>query len=392
MLHTATQDLSVFNTLGLRSQARVFVRLDDDGPRRLQALSALADEYGRKVFILGGGSNVVLAPQLDSLVVKVETRGWRVWAQSDTELVIEAKAGEVWHDFVALCVRNGWNGLENLALIPGTVGAAPVQNIGAYGVELEQRFHSLVAWDLHERRLVEMDKAACRFSYRDSFFKHEVPGRWLILAVRLRLPQPWEPVLRYPDLLAHPALGYGEEPCRGQESAAGRERGWEQGQDQHRRRGPQPGRWQEQGLELQLGPVDASPSTGVTARQVFDAVCEIRRRKLPDPALLPNAGSFFKNPVVGAPQYQALCAQFPGLVAYAQQDGRYKLAAGWLIDRAGWKGRRVGPVGVHERQALVLVNHGGASAADIEALAGAIRADVADRYGVELEQEPVRVV
>lgn len=394
LLHIATQDLSTFNTLGLRSQARAFVRLDDDVLQRLQALSDLADQHGRRVFILGGGSNVVLAPQMNSLVVKVETRGLRVWAQSDAELVVEAKAGEVWHDFVALCVRRGWNGLENLALIPGTVGAAPVQNIGAYGVELEQRFHSLTAWDLHERQLVEMDRDACRFSYRDSFFKHETPGRWLILAVRLRLPRPWEPVLRYPDLLAHPAL------------RRGRAQGLGDGQEPKQESGPALGATmgQEPGQELAANPkgltsvqlpeqraADAALSTEVTARQIFDAVCEIRRRKLPDPAVLPNAGSFFKNPVVDAPQCEALRARYPDLVAYAQPDGRYKLAAGWLIDRAGWKGRRVGPVGVHERQALVLVNHGGASAADIEALAGAIRADIADRYGVELEQEPVRV-
>jgi UDP-N-acetylmuramate dehydrogenase len=386
LLHIATQDLSAFNTLGLRSQARAFVRLNDDAPQRLQALSDLADQHGRRVFILGGGSNVVLEPRLHSLVVKVETRGLRVWAQSDAELVVEAKAGEVWHDFVALCVQRGWNGLENLALIPGTVGAAPVQNIGAYGVELEQRFHSLTAWDLHERRLVEMDRAACRFSYRDSFFKHEAPGRWLILAVRLRLPRPWAPVLRYPDLLAHPGLGRG----RTQEQ----DREQEQGQVQEQSRAQEQRlelESQEQRLKPKQASADAAASAGVTAHQIFDAVCEIRRRKLPDPAVLPNAGSFFKNPVVDAPQCEALRARYPDLVAYAQPDGRYKLAAGWLIDRAGWKGRRVGPVGVHERQALVLVNHGGASAADIEALAGAIRADIADRYGVELEQEPVRV-
>lgn len=384
LLLTATQDLSAFNTLGLRSQAQAFVRLGDDATQCLQGLSDLADRHDRQVFILGGGSNVVLAPYLNSLVVKVETRGLRVWAQSDAELVIEAKAGEVWHDFVALCVQRGWGGLENLALIPGTVGAAPVQNIGAYGVELEQRFHSLTAWDLHERRLVEMDRDACRFSYRDSFFKREAPGRWLILAVRLRLPRPWEPVLRYPDLLAHPALGR----VRAQEQDREQERGQVQGQRLESESREQK---QEQLLKPKQTPADASQCAEVTARQIFDAVCEIRRRKLPDPAVLPNAGSFFKNPVVDAPQCEVLRARYPDLVAYAQPDGRYKLAAGWLIDRAGWKGRRVGPVGVHERQALVLVNHGGATAADIEALAGAIRADIADRYGVGLEQEPVRV-
>lgn len=339
MLQPIFQDLTSFNTLGLRSRAAAFVRYESAS--ELSALSDVADRFGR-VFILGGGSNVVLASQLDSLVVKIEARGVQLWSETDSELVIEAQAGEVWHDFVAQCVDKGWDGLENLALIPGTVGAAPVQNIGAYGVELDQRFHSLVAWDLHERRQVEMSAGECRFSYRDSFFKHAQPGRWLIVAVRFRLPKPWRAVTTYPDLQRHPLL--------------------------------------------------ARSAGAVTARQVFDAVCEIRRRKLPDPAVLGNAGSFFKNPIVSAGRHDSIEAEHPGLVAYPQEHGFYKLAAGWLIEHTGWKGRRVGPVGVHDRQALVLVNYGGANAENIRNLADAIRADVAARYGVTLEQEPVAVV
>lgn len=339
MLQTTFQDLTSFNTLGLRSQAAAFVRYESAD--QLSALSDLADRFDR-VFILGGGSNVVLASQLDSLVIKVESRGVQLWSESDSERVVEAQAGEVWHDFVAQCIDRGWDGLENLALIPGTVGAAPVQNIGAYGVELDQRFHSLVAWDLLERRLVEMSAKECRFSYRDSLFKHIGPGRWLIVAVRFLLPKPWRAVTAYPDLQHHPQL---------ERSAA-----------------------------------------AVTARQIFDAVCEIRRRKLPDPAVLGNAGSFFKNPIISAGRHAAIEAKYPGLVAYPQECGLYKLAAGWLIEHTGWKGRRVGPVGVHDRQALVLVNYGGASAENISGLADAIRVDVAARYGVMLEQEPVIVV
>jgi UDP-N-acetylmuramate dehydrogenase len=329
-------DLTAFNTFGLSSRAAALWRYAS-----MSELDDLSEAAGRheRVFVLGGGSNVVLAPAIDCLVVKVESKGVRVLDESPETWVIEAQAGEVWHEFVDGCVARGWNGLENLALIPGTVGAAPVQNIGAYGVELKNRFHSLLAWDLHDRRLYEMSAADCRFAYRDSCFKHAPPGRWLIVAVRFRLPKRWRPVLDYPDLNRH----FGDSQ------------------------------------------VVATP------RAVFDAVCDIRRRKLPDPARLGNAGSFFKNPVVSADRFRALKADWPGLVAYAQPDDTYKLAAGWLVEQAGWKGRREGSVGVHERQALVLVNYGGADADAVEGLADKVRADVAARFGVTLEQEPVAV-
>lgn len=329
-------DLTAFNTLGLSSRAAALWRYAS-----MSELDDLTEAVGRHkhVFVLGGGSNVVLAPVLDCLVVKVESKGVRVLDESPDAWVIEAQAGEVWHEFVDGCVARGWHGLENLALIPGTVGAAPVQNIGAYGVELKDRFHSLLAWDLRERRLREMSAADCRFAYRDSCFKHAPPGRWLIAAVRFRLPKRWQPVRDYPDLKRH--FGGSQVP--------------------------------------------------VTPRAVFDAVCGIRRRKLPDPARLGNAGSFFKNPVVSLARFQELKARWPALVAYAQPDDTYKLAAGWLVEQAGWKGRREGPVGVHERQALVLVNYGGADADAVERLAGKVRADVSARFGVELEQEPVAV-
>ncbi|HEY9279890.1 MAG TPA: UDP-N-acetylmuramate dehydrogenase [Eoetvoesiella sp.] len=338
MLHISTNDLTSYNTLGLHSSASALVRFASSA--QLGDLSEEASCHDR-VFVLGGGSNVVLGPSLDCLIVKVETRGIRIWDETANELIIEAQAGEVWHDFVELCMRNGWFGLENLALIPGTVGAAPVQNIGAYGVELDQRFHSLQAWDLHERRLIELNSVDCQFSYRDSIFKRAWPGRWLIVAVRFRLPKPWRPVTEYPDLKRHPQL-------------------------------------EEAGAD-------------VTALNVFNAVCDIRRRKLPDPAVLGNAGSFFKNPIVSAQRYALIKAAHPEIIAYPQEQGSYKLAAGWLIDRAGWKGRRMGAVGMHDRQALVLVNYGDAAARDVVALADAIRADVAARFDVQLEQEPIAV-
>ncbi|NYT67858.1 UDP-N-acetylmuramate dehydrogenase [Pusillimonas noertemannii] len=334
---TTDEDLSSFNTMGLPSRATVLARYGDAA--QLPELSELAQRYG-KVFVLGGGSNVILEPHLSGLVVKVQAQGVRLLSESDEELVVEAQGGENWHGFVSQCVDQGWHGLENLALIPGTVGAAPVQNIGAYGVELDQRFHSLLAWNLRQGRLVEMGAADCGFAYRDSVFKRAPAGTWLIVALRLKLSRRWLPVLDYPALAGHASF----------------------------KQSPAP-----------------------TARQVFEAVCDIRRSKLPDPAVLGNAGSFFKNPIVDALAYECIRSAHPDVVAYAQGNGAYKLAAGWLIDRAGWKGRRLGPAGVHDRQALVLVNHGGATAQDIRRLADAVREDVQRRFGVTLEQEPVSV-
>lgn len=339
LLHITEQDLTYYNTLGLKSRARAFLRLTDD--TALDALTETVQRYSG-VVVLGGGSNVVLAPHIDALVVHVGTRGTALVDQEPDADIIEVQAGETWHHFVGTCVRNGWNGLENLALIPGTAGAAPIQNIGAYGVEQHQYFHSLVAWDIPRGRRVEMGPADCRFGYRDSAFKHAQPGRWLILAVRYRLPHRWEAQVAYPDLARHAGI--------------------------------------------------ALAGAAATPQQIFDAVCEIRRSKLPDPAKLANAGSFFKNPVVDAQTYNELRMLHPGIVAYPLDDGRrFKLAAAWLIERSGWKGRQLGPVGMHERQALVLVNHGGATARDIQVLADVVRAEVATRFGVHLEQEPVDV-
>lgn len=321
--------------MALPSRAHALVRYKSTG--QLPEISELAAQYD-KAFVLGGGSNVILEPQISGLVVKVESRGVELLSDGD-EVVVEVQAGENWHKFVSHCVDQAWYGLENLALIPGTVGAAPVQNIGAYGVELDQRFHSLLAWDLGRARLVELGPRDCGFAYRDSIFKRSPAGQWLIVAVRLRLMRRWQPVLSYP-VLAQAVAGLGGT---------------------------------------------------ATPRQVFEAVCRIRQSKLPDPAVLGNAGSFFKNPIVDASAYERIRAIEPDVVAYPQDNGTYKLAAGWLIDRAGWKGRRLGPAGVHDRQALVLVNHGGATACDIRRLADAIKADVQGRFGTTLEQEPISV-
>jgi len=332
-------DLTHSNTLGLACIAGQVLELREPG--QLAEISTQRD-YGTSIFVLGGGSNVVLPERLERLVVRVELRGIKLIEARADAWIVEVAGGENWHDFVQTAVTNGWDGLENMALIPGTVGAAPVQNIGAYGVELETRIESVTAWHIPEAKMFTFSREACDFSYRDSMFKRAGMGQWLIVSVRFALPRPWQPMLGYPDLARHPML------------------------------------MQAQGAE-------------VTARQIFDAVCAIRRTKLPDPDVLGNAGSFFKNPVVSAEQYATLKQAFPNLVSYPQSDQTHKLAAGWLIEQAGWKGRRVGRVGVHDRQALVLVNYGQASAKELLALASEVKNSVSRQFGVTLEIEPVIV-
>jgi UDP-N-acetylmuramate dehydrogenase len=293
-------------------------------------------------FILGGGSNMVLTRDVDAVVLKLEVMGIRLVEERADAWIVEAGAGETWHALVAWCLNQGYPGLENLALIPGTVGAAPVQNIGAYGVELKDRFEELDAVDLVTGRTVTLNAAQCRFGYRDSVFKQGgfagLAGKSIITRVRLRLPRPWQPVLDYLELERKMA---------------------------------------ETGI--------AAPS----AAQIFDWICAIRRAKLPDPALIGNVGSFFKNPVVSPEQCRDIIAREPTVVHYPLPDGNVKLAAGWLIDACGWKGKSIGGAGVYEKQALVLVNRGNASGAEVVTLARAIQESVYGRFGIRLEPEPV---
>ncbi|GIX23240.1 MULTISPECIES: UDP-N-acetylmuramate dehydrogenase [Caldimonas] len=330
--------LKPYNTFGLPAQAQRLVRITSDADVR----AVLADPVlgPAPKFVLGGGSNIVLTRDLTAVVLKVEVRGRRIVEQRPDAWIVEAGAGESWHELVAWTLAQGLPGLENLALIPGTVGAAPVQNIGAYGLELKDRFESLDAVDLVTGRSVTLDAAMCRFGYRDSIFKQALAGKSLITRVRLRLPRPWQPVLGYLDLQRRVA------------------------------------------------------ETGITApdaRQVFDWVCAIRRAKLPDPAVMGNAGSFFKNPVVTPEQCRDIIGRDPAIVHYPMPDGTFKLAAGWLIDACGWKGKTVGRAGVYEKQALVLVNLGGARGAEVVTLARAIQESVYGRFGIRLEPEPVVV-
>jgi len=282
----------------------------------------------------------------------VEVPGRRLVDDGPRATILEAGAGENWHDFVTWTLEQGFPGLENLALIPGTVGAAPVQNVGAYGVEVQDRFESLDAIDLFTGKTFTLDAAQCAFGYRDSVFKHApakegdlgLNGRALILRVRFRLPKPWKPELGYLDLQR---------------------------------------KMQETGI--------AQP----TARQIYDWVCAVRGAKLPDPRVIGNAGSFFKNPTVSPDQCADIIAREPKIVHYPMPDGSIKLAAGWLIDACGWKGKSIGKAGVYEKQALVLVNRGqgadSVTGGEVMTLAKAIQTSVYERFGIRLEPEPVVV-
>ncbi|TXL63755.1 UDP-N-acetylmuramate dehydrogenase [Zeimonas arvi] len=328
--------LKALNSFGVAARAARLITLDD--PADLDAALALIARAPRAL-VLGGGSNLLLAADFEGTVLRIALRGRRIVFDEGHAAIVEAAAGENWHDFVCWSLDQGLSGLENLSLIPGTVGASPIQNIGAYGVEMRERFDSLEAVDRRSgerRRLLAGD---CRFGYRDSIFKHPEGAHWIVLSVRFRLSRRFEPRLDYGELRA--------------ELAGARDAG-----------------------------------------AVAAAVIAIRRRKLPDPVVLGNAGSFFRNPVVDAAQADALARRHPDMPRYPADDDRspgVKLSAGWLIDRCGWKGFREGDAGVHDRHALVLVNHGAATGAQLLALAERIRDSVRERFGVELEPEPTIV-
>ena len=327
------------NTLALPSHAALFARISSAD--QLTALADTCSPSDTRLSILGGGSTLVLSGDFDGLVLHMAIPGRALVAEDADAWYVRAGAGENWHDFVQWTLVQGWPGLENLSLIPGTVGAAPIQNIGAYGLEVAERFHSLSAFDMERGESVRFDRTACRFGYRDSVFKQEgwhLEGRFVITDVTFRLPRQWQPLTRYADI---------------------------------------------------AGELAAREVVTPTAQQIADAVIAVRQRKLPDPARIPNTGSFFHNPVVDAATADRLVAENPGLPHYPQADGRVKLAAGWLIDQAGWKGRDLGPVGMYEKQALVLVNRGGATGAHVTALMRAVQSDVRERFGVELTPEPV---
>lgn len=325
-------DLKPLNTLAIAARATYFARVSDtDSLREVLAWQRAAS---LPLLLLGGGSNVVLRGDWHGLVLQYGDNTVSLHECDGDDVLVRAGAGVVWHDLVCYCSAQGWHGLENLALIPGSVGAAPVQNIGAYGVELDSLVDSVDVVDLANGVTAQLSREQCQFGYRDSVFKSRAAGQYLITAVTLRLSSQFCPVLSYPALR------------------------------------------------------DALPCENPTPQQVIDTVVAVRQSKLPDPAKLPNAGSFFKNPVVPAQQAAQLLEQYPVMPHYPAAAGQQKLAAAWLIDRAGWRGKALGPVAMHDKQALVLTNPAGGSGAQVLALAERVAQDVLAQFGVALEIEP----
>ena len=321
-----------FNTFGLEARAGRYFRATTPGGLR----EALVAE--RPELVLGGGSNLLLARDITGLVLHVDLRGLIVEdVPGDGDAVeVTVAAGENWHNFVLRTLELDLGGLENLSLIPGSVGASPIQNIGAYGVEIEDHFVRLEALHVHTLRRRTFTKEECLFGYRSSVFKTALRGQYIITAVTFRLTRRGHALRAdYGDVRAH---------------------------------------------------VEAR-GLGLSPKHISDAVIAIRQSKLPDPGQIGNSGSFFKNPELSAEQFASFAERHPDAPSYPLPDGGRKVPAGWLIDRAGWKGHRRGAIGVHDRQALVLVNHGGGAGKDLYALAEEIQADVRERYGIALEME-----
>lgn len=329
--------LDALNTFGLQAKARYFVEVQDVD--QLREALALARGRAWPLFILGGGSNILLSGDFDGLVIKVSILGFDVMEETADGVTVRVGAGEPWHPVVMRAIAQGWGGIENMALIPGCIGAAPIQNIGAYGVEIKDVFAFLDALPVDGGPSERFDSAACRFGYRDSMFKGAWKGRYVITHVALTLRKRGHRI----------DTSYGA-------------------------------------IADELRVLGIDPQTAGIA-DVAQAVINIRRSKLPDPAEIGNAGSFFKNPEVPKAQFDALKALNPAMPGYVVSETRMKIPAGWLIEQAGWKGKRLGNHGVHDKQALVLVNHGNAKGAELLALSQAIMDSVLEKYGVVLERE-----
>lgn len=325
--------LKPYNTFGIDKKAEFFTIAKSVGD--LEKALIWAKHKKLPVLILGGGSNVLLTQDVQGLVIKVEIKGIHLLSEDDNSVWIEVGSGEVWHDWVRYSIEKDWAGIENLSLIPGTVGASPMQNIGAYGVEIKEVFHSLKALNRSTMELSAFDAEACRFGYRESVFKHELKDQYVITSVTFRLSK--KPQFKVDYGAIQDVL---------------RERGIEK-------------------LSIQA---------------VSEAVIEIRQSKLPDPKEIGNAGSFFKNPTIEKVQYETLQGEYPTIPGYPTPEG-IKVPAGWLIEQAGWKGKRIGNVGVHARQALVLVNYGGGTGEEIQDLSRQIQDSVHKKFGIVLTPE-----
>ena len=320
------------NTFGFDASAELAYEIT--APEQIPEVIAEVEEKKLPWQVLGGGSNVILPSTLPGATLLMNIAGQEIISSDEKASYLAVGAGVNWHELVAWTLEKDLPGLENLALIPGTVGAAPIQNIGAYGVEIADYIDSIEAFDAKNYAFITLQNEACHFAYRDSYFKQN-PHRFIVTKVFFKLPKAWQARIHYADLTRQ----FSE---------------------------------------------NANPSP----EDIFLAVCKVRTHKLPDPKVIGNAGSFFQNPVIPVEQYETLLRAHTNLVSYPDAAGKRKLAAGWLIDQCGFKGQRMGSVGVYEHQALVLVNHGGGTAQDILGLAKCIQEKVHDKFGVSLQIEP----
>lgn len=326
--------LKPFNTFGIEATAKYFIEVSSIN--QLQEILQSPDYQSTERLILGGGSNMLLTKDFDGLVIKIAIKGFEVVNENEDNIWIKAGAGLGWHDLVMQCVNQNYAGMENLSLIPGTVGAAPMQNIGAYGIEIKEVFEELQALEIATGEIKTFDKAMCNFGYRESIFKHEAKGKYIILNVTFKLNK--KPTFH---------IEYGA-------------------------------------IKDTLAEMNISE---MSIKSISDAVIHIRQSKLPNPAEIGNAGSFFKNPEIPNTQFEALKAQFPTIPAYPVSETTTKVPAGWLIEQAGWKGQRFGNIGVHAKQALVLVNYGGGKGQEIKELSQKIQASVKEKFGIQLSAE-----
>lgn len=325
--------LKTLTTFGIDKKAKFFTIVSTLEELKLALIQA--KEMELPILILGGGSNMLLTKDIEGLVIKLEIKGIHLLQEKEDQLLVEVGAGVGWHDLVLHCIQQDWAGLENLSLIPGTVGASPMQNIGAYGVEIKDVFHSLTALHRDTLEVHTFDAAACKFGYRESVFKNELKDQYVITSVTFSLSK-----------TPHFRLEYGAI----------------------------------QDVLLENGVQQPS------LKAVSDAVIQIRESKLPNPKEIGNAGSFFKNPSIPQAQYEALKSAHPSIPGYPSTEG-VKVPAGWLIEQAGWKGKRIGEVGVHAKQALVLVNYGEGTGEEIRSLSHQIQASILEKFGIALQAE-----
>ncbi|MFZ1610430.1 MAG: UDP-N-acetylmuramate dehydrogenase [Chitinophagales bacterium] len=325
--------LQAYNTFGIAVNAQQFVEINEMSD--LESLPEIVNK-NENILILGGGSNLLFTQDYNGLVIKNNLKGITQTKEDTDTILIKAMAGETWHNLVMFCVENNFGGIENLSLIPGCVGASPIQNIGAYGVELQDVFVELEAMELQTGKIITVDKSTCNFGYRNSIFKHAWKGKYIIISVTLQLQK--NPTLN---------TSYGA--------------------IQHT--------------------LSKNNITNPTVKDISDAVIAIRQSKLPDPAVIGNAGSFFKNPEVEKSVYENLKKQFPDIPGYHTSETTTKIPAGWMIEQCGFKGKRIGNTGAHKDQALVLVNYGGATGKEIIALAMQIQKTVFEKFGVTIEPE-----